>query len=147
MYVFKKQLISGFTIYTATPNIGDLHYKKFSGTVTPTNQETLNVYVMGSFLVRCGTFEQLLSAGQTSLDISLDVYPAEQIYVEKVMGGPAKRLCVSKQDSTAWYRQRVLVNQDWTALDSGILIYLDGDIVPVLATEPSNKHGEAIFCK
>lgn len=147
MYKFSKQVIHGFVIYTSVPSIGEVHYKKFSGVVSPSTQETLNMYLEGTFLIRCGNFEQVMCAGQTSLDIKLEAYASEQVYAEKAITVPAKRLCVSKEASGIWQRHRVLVDSSWTSLEPGILIYFDGTVVPVRPKETSNKLGQAMFCR
>jgi hypothetical protein len=146
VYKFSKQLVGGFVIYTSTPSINEVHYKKFSGIVSPSTQETLNIYLEGTFLIRCGKFEQILYPGQTSLDIQLETYTPEQVYAEKAITTPAKRFCVSKEAGGSWQRQRVLVDQNWITPESGILIYFDGTVLPIVP-ERVYKSGQAIFCK
>lgn len=146
MYAFKKQRVGAFDVHTAHPEVGSLHYKKFTSGVTPQSQATLNVYVQGTFLLRGGLFEQTMVAGQTSLDVGLSEYEPDQIYVEKVLTGPAKRLCIAKTTGGVWNRQNLLVKPGWVSNHSGVLLYFDGSVLEVTPGIEPITQGQAVFC-
>lgn len=147
MYTFTKQEIGGFAVFTSEPEVGDLHRKKFLAGVTPLNQATLNIYVSGGFRLECGSFQQDMIAGQTSLDIELAEFPAGALFCETVTQGPAKRLCVSKIAGGPWLRDRVTVDAGWLPKTDGVLVFLDGEVAQVQAGVAPARMGGAIYCR
>lgn len=100
MYSFTQSNIGRFTVYQSVQRAGDTHLKKFKAGVTPQNQETINVYVAGSFCFSVGDFIQVLNAGDTTLDLQIVVFPENVVATEEVMSDVGIRYCISANDGS-----------------------------------------------
>lgn len=145
MYQFTRHDIGQFTVHESTPSVGDQHLKRFQGAVTPQNQATLNIYLSGQFRFTAGDFEQVLAAGQTSLDLGIAAFPPDVVCVERVIAGPARRYCVSKAQPGPWSRQRVDAT-DWTAPADGVLVGFDGALTQVQSGQIVTGRTFGMFC-
>jgi hypothetical protein len=144
MYQFEKQTLGDFIIHCAAPQIGDIHKKQFSEGVTPQNQATFNVYVSGSFRFCIGDFEQTLTAGQSTLDLTLEAFPANKLCVETCLDGPAIRYCISKATPGVWQRTKVS-DPEWAAPSDGLFIGANGELELLAAAQKINNI-PGIFC-
>lgn len=109
MYSFTQNNIGRFTVYQSVQRAGDTHLKKFKAGVTPHNQETINVYVAGSFRFSVGGFTQDLPAGSTTLDLEIEAFPEGVVATEEVLSPVGVRYCVSAGDG-AYTKQIVDVS-------------------------------------
>lgn len=146
MYRFSKQTVGGFDIYTANPEVGEVHLRRFAPGVSPQNQASLNIYAAGGFSLQAGSFNRSLTAGQTSLDLDITEYPAGELLIERVVSGPATRRCVSRSGGGPWGRARLEVSSGWVPERAGVLIFLDGDVLEVFAGVAPGKSGDAVHC-
>lgn len=94
MYSFSRKSIGPYTVHISTQKRGDTHHKKFSGKVTPSSQNTTNIYVSGRFQLSAGDYSQELIAGQTNLDLNIHEYIPDQVLTETVLSDYAVRYCV-----------------------------------------------------
>jgi hypothetical protein len=130
MYDFAKTTLDWVHLYdsrVSTP--GQRHMKVCLPGTTPTNQETLNVYLEGTFEVSIPDtgFTQTLTPGQSSLDLAVALYPAGVPIVERALTTPARRICLSPvMRGDWWVRQRL-------DLLAGASVYLGTDMA-VIAT-------------
>ena len=128
MYSFEKQELTDFVIHKSYQQMGDKHHKRFGTSVTPLNQVTLNVYIQGQFKLKCAGFEQVLGAGQTSLEVALETYPAGQIFEEEVLSETATRFCIACKQSGTWYRAKIDVTPENPVSGPGLVVVLSGEI-------------------
>lgn len=104
-YAFETSDVGGFRVYKSAQQAGDLHLKRFTQPgVTPQTQGTLNIYAEGvfSFAIPTTEFVQTLSAGSTSLDLTVAQYPVNAVCEEQVVSPTALRYCVSPAVPLAW---------------------------------------------
>ena len=104
MFGFSHARVGGFDVYRSYQKQGDEHRKRFvaSGS-SPQSQATWNLYIAGSFEFTVGAFSQTLSAGQTSLALTLPEFPKDEVCVERVLSPLGVRYCVSAK--TPWGRE------------------------------------------
>jgi hypothetical protein len=140
MYRFEKTVIGPFVIHKARPSRNESHRKIFAAGVTPQNQSTLNIYIEGRFQYVVGDFEQVLGAGQSSLDLAIDQFPAEVLCVETCIEAPALRYCVTTRLGERWTRQRVK-SEAFIIPTDGMLVTLDGTLRAVAAGSPAEALG------
>ncbi len=110
MYNFTKHSIDWLNIYVFRPEVGDVWKKRFTAGTTPANQETLNIYALGSFRTSAIGFSQDFQVGDTSLDTALVEFPSGEDYSEEPVTAPACRLCISTQDKSAWKREKKTIS-------------------------------------
>lgn len=128
MYSFEKQDLNVFVIHKSYQQMGDKHHKRFGVGVTPLNQGTLNVYIQGQFKLKCAGFEQVLNAGQTSLEVALETYPAGQVFEEEVLSDTGIRFCIGCKQSGIWYRAKIDVTPENPVSGPGLVVVLSGEI-------------------
>lgn len=128
MYSFQKQELNDFVIHKSYQQMGDKHHKKFGVNVTPLNQGTLNVYIQGQFRLKCAGFEQVLEAGQTSLEVALEAYPAGQVFEEEVLSETGTRFCIARKQSGTWHRAKIEVTPENPIYGPGLVVVLSGEI-------------------
>lgn len=128
MYSFQKQELNDFVIHKSYQQMGDKHHKKFGVNVTPLNQGTLNVYIQGQFRLKCAGFEQVLGAGQTSLEVALEAYPAGQVFEEEVLSETGTRFCIARKQSGTWHRAKIEVTPEDPIYGPGLVVVLSGEI-------------------
>jgi hypothetical protein len=112
--------------------------------VTPQNQGTLNIYLQGSFKFVIGSFEQILEAGDTSLDLTIESFPADTLCTETCLTQPALRYCVSKTEPGSWSRERVL-SETWIAPSAGLFIDQEGNL-ELLSAGQGTQGRLGVFC-
>lgn len=145
MYQFKKQKLDWLDVFVARVKKGDGHLKMFSTPATPATQATLNIYAEGSFSFSAGDFAQEMGAGDSSLDLTIERFPAGMLAVERVLSDKGLRLCVSPSDpKTAWSRRAVKLKkgQSVTAVD-GFVILPQEEVKPLTtfkAPRPMTVH-------
>lgn len=100
MYSFTQANIGRFTVYQSVQRAGDTHLKKFKAGVTPQNQKTINVYVVGSFRFSVDGFTQDLHAGDTTLDLQTSGFPEGALATEEVLSTVGIRYCISVTEGT-----------------------------------------------
>jgi len=136
MYQFSTQEIAGLQVAQTVARGGTDHLKVYAAAgVTPATQDTLNVYVSGSFRFGCGQFSQTLVGGQTSLDLTIAAYPAGEICEETVLSDWGVRFCVSSKKP--WERERF-------ALNAGQTLELTKDSLLVLVSGSVDVSGSAM---
>lgn len=128
MYRFEKERLGDFVIHKSYQVKGDKHYKKFENQVTPLNQATFNVYVEGEFMVRIAGFEQLMKAGQTSLEVALETYPAQRILEEEVLSTTGIRYCIARKEKGIWQRAKLQVAGEMEFPEASTLVVLSGEV-------------------
>lgn len=128
MYSFSRKAIGPYVIHISVQKAGDVHRKKFVSGVTPSNQNTTNIYVKGKFLFSIGEHSQELTAGQTSLDLQIAEYPANVIATETVLSDYAVRYCVPSKDLSKTIVQ-VGENQTHTLEENSLVFVLSGKAV------------------
>lgn len=104
-YDMRKFQMGRFLVHESMPVVGMEHKKRFvADGITPLLQATFNVYVRGEFLFEIADtgFSQVLSAGDTSLSLALEVFPVGVVCVERPTTEPARRLCLSPCAPGAW---------------------------------------------
>lgn len=109
MYRFERTPVGRFLVHKAATRKGDTHLKRFKEGVTPRNQETANIYAEGEFEFRVGDFRQVLTAGQTNLDLEIAKFPAGEIATETVLSTYGIRYCVSPNTGGAFTREVIHV--------------------------------------
>lgn len=144
MYQFEKNTLGDFVIHKSQPQIGATHKKQFSEGVTPENQATFNVYIAGSFLFSIGDFQQTLTAGQSTLDLTLDEFPANTLCTETCLENSAVRYCISRATSGHWMRTKV-TDLNWLAPANGLFIGVDGSLELLVSGQQTSK-SPGIFC-
>jgi hypothetical protein len=144
MYQFEKQTLGDFVIHKSRPLIGATHKKQFSEGVTPLNQATFNVYIAGSFLFSIGDFQQTLTAGQSTLDLTLEEFPANTLCTETCLENSASRYCISRATAGAWMRTKV-TDSNWIAPADGLFIGADGSLELLVSGQQISK-SPGIFC-
>jgi hypothetical protein len=95
MYSFAKRTLGGYTIYISSQKQGDTHIKKFGQNTSPSNQYTTNIYVTGEFLLKAGSWHQIVTGGQTNLDLNIPEFQVGDLVSETVVSPYALRYCVS----------------------------------------------------
>lgn len=130
MYQFTNTAMAGLTVSHSIAKAGTKHRKVYAAQgVTPATQDTLNVYLSGSFNFEAGNFSQVMVAGDTSLDLGIEQYPAGVVCIETVLSDWGRRCCISSKKP--WTRDVVSLTQDQThtlAHDSLVVLtegYLD----------------------
>lgn len=127
MYTFTNREIAGLTVSNTIAKQNTEHHKAYQEVeVTPQTQNTLNVYVSGSFLISAGSWSQILSEGNTSLDLSIIQYPIDQPVIEKVQSPWGNRFCVSCKKS--WEKELFELNttENKIVIEDSLLILLSG---------------------
>jgi len=127
-YSFQQVTVGQFTAYRSAQVLGDTHCKRFTGGVTPQNQQTLNVYIAGDFEFTCGDFTQVLHAGDTSLDLTIGEFPAGVVCTEKVLSPTALRICVSPPGKGSWSREKVAVTGSISFAEESALVVMGGEV-------------------
>lgn len=121
MYSFKKSSVGDFTVYMSVQRKGDIHLKKFSKEVTPQNQSTVNVYVLGEFKLSIDGFNQVVGAGSTTLDLNIAEFPENQVFTEEVLSPVGIRYCVSVQQGS-FTRNTVEVTEETPYVSDGVCV-------------------------
>lgn len=104
MYKFQRHTLGWLAIHAALPAAGDVHRKVFMADTPSHLQRTLNVYIGGRFELAVGDFRQVLTSGQTNLDLRLQKFPARIIVQETALDAGGIRLCLqprSPEDTLA----------------------------------------------
>lgn len=130
MYSFTRQTVGKFTVYQSVQRAGDSHQKKFKAGVTPQNQETVNVYALGSFRFSMGEFTQDLPAGSTTLDLSITNFPEGVVSTEEVLSPMAVRYCVSAEGKP-YTKQIAMVTEQssFTSTAKCLAFVLTGSVI------------------
>lgn len=98
MYQFSNNMLAGLTVSQSVAKAGTTHLKQFTTAgITPASQNTLNLYISGNFKVEVNGFSQIMSPGETSLDLSLTEYPVNLTCTETVLSDWGVRCCVSSK--------------------------------------------------
>lgn len=129
MYQFSNVEIAGLTVSQSIAQSGEQHRKRYtSAGVTPATQNTLNVYVSGSFNFEVDGFSQVLAPGQTNLDLTIAEYPVDEICVETVISDWGNRFCVSCKQP--WEREQFTLNAGQTLelTKDSVLVLLSGSV-------------------
>lgn len=131
MYQFTNVVVAGLTVSQSIAKAGTKHHKQYAAAgVTPATQNTLNVYLSGSFNFEVGGFSQTLHAGDTSLDLGLTQYPTDVPCVETVLSDWGTRCCVSSKKP--WMREAVELGAGQAhTLTHDSLVFLTGGTVDV----------------
>lgn len=129
MYSFTQQNIGKFTIYNSVQRIGDTHLKKFKAGVTPQNQETINVYVLGNFRFSVDGFTQDLPAGSTTLDLNIENFVEGSVATEEVLSTVAIRYCISAgNEPFSKQVAAVTAGSVFTVQEECVAFVLDGNL-------------------
>lgn len=128
MYAFEKEVVGPFTIHKSSQVAGDLHIKRFKTGVTPLNQATLNVYISGDFRLTCGPLSQVMSAGQTSLEIETSAYPNGGLMREEVLSPTGVRYCISATEGGKWFRKKTQLSGGEVFQQESLIVVLSGQI-------------------
>lgn len=129
MYQFSTAELAGLQVAQTVAKAGTNHKKVYATTgVTPATQDTLNVYVSGSFRFDCGTFTQTLMAGQTSLDLTIPEYPAGEICEETVLSPWGMRFCVSSKKPWARDALELQAGQSYQPPCDGVVVLTAGEL-------------------
>lgn len=131
MYQFTNVVLAGLTVSQSIAKAGTKHHKQYTNAgVAPATQNTLNVYLFGSFSFEVGNFSQVMQAGDTSLDLGLTQYPADLPCVETVLSDWGARCCVSSKKP--WAREVVELGSGQAhTLAHDSLVILTGGTVDV----------------
>lgn len=131
MYQFTNIVLAGLTVSQSIAKAGTKHHKQYATAgVSPLTQNTLNVYLSGSFSFEVGNFSQVMNAGDTSLDLGLAQYPTDVPCVETVLSDWGTRCCVSCK--RPWTREAVeLASGQTHTLAHDSLVILTGGTVDV----------------
>lgn len=129
VYQFTTNTIAGLRVSSSVAKAGTTHRKVCNDSgVSPSSQNTLNVYVSGEFKFAVGDFEQILLPGNTSLDLAMVEYPRGVECVETVLSQWGQRFCVSCDGP--WQRSSIsmLGGEGFTAERESLLILLSGEL-------------------
>ena len=113
-YIFTRHIYDWLNIHVVTPPIGVALKKRYLPGVTPQNQATLNIYTLGKFEVTCedAGFKQVFGIGESSFDLTIDIFPTDSISTEKPIETPACRVCFSAPRGFKWSRAASKVVKD-----------------------------------
>ncbi len=130
MYSFTNTTIAGLTVSNTIARQGTEHHKLYTESgVTPLTQNTLNVYVSGTFNVSAGSFSQQLEAGNCSLDLTISEYLKDIPVIEKVLSGWGARFCVSCSKSWSWQVHTLTALEAANIERDSLGIALQGDLL------------------
>jgi hypothetical protein len=130
MYTFTTHKLAGLKVSGTVAQYGTEHHKVYSESgVTPITQNTLNVYVSGTFQLSCGEWTQVVEAGQSSLDLTIGEYPKDEPVIEKVLSPWGTRFCISCDHPWIYEPGPLAAGESITVETESVLVVLEGEAV------------------
>ena len=129
MYQFSNNVLAGLTVSQSVAKAGTTHLKQFTTAgVTPATQNTLNLYISGSFKFEVNGFIQIMNPGETSLDLSITEYPVNLTCTETVLSDWGVRCCVSSK--VPWTKEIVNLsyNQTYENVHKSLVLLTQGTV-------------------
>lgn len=136
MYQFTNVVLADLTVSQSIAKAGTKHHKQYATAgVSPATQNTLNVYLAGSFNFEAGGYSRVMHAGDTSLDLDITQYPTDVPCVETVLSDWGTRCCISAKKP--WVRE--IIN-----LAPGQVHVMSRDSLVILTGGTANVGGSAM---